>query len=67
MGDLVFVSKKGFSTEAPTTRLDSQYAGLWEVLEERGFSYVLDLPPWFKGKNLFHADRLVKASEDPLP
>ena len=67
VGDSVYVSKKGFVTEAPTTRLSSQYAGPWRILEERGHSYVLDTPASFKGKNLFHADRLRKAADDPLP
>ena len=65
--DYVFVKKKGFTTTAPTIRLDSQYAGPWRVVEERGHSYVLDLPSSFHGKNLFHADRLRKAAMDPLP
>lgn len=64
--DLVYVSKKGFTTEAPTTRLDSQYAGPWRIIKKRGHSYVLVVPKWFKGKNLFHADRLRKAANDPL-
>lgn len=65
--DKVYIRKKGFVTEAPTTRLDSQYAGPWRIKEVKGFSYVLDVPTWFKGSNLFHADRLRKASDDPLP
>ena len=44
IGDSVYVSKKGFTTEAPTTRMDSQYAELWKIVEERGYSYVLDIP-----------------------
>ena len=67
IGDSVFVRKKGFTTAAPTARLDSQYVGPWLIKEERGHSYVLDVPPWFKGKNLFHADRLRKAADDPMP
>jgi len=66
-GDKVYVRKKGFTTAAPTTRLDSQYAGPWKILEVRGHSYVLDVPPYFKGSNLFHADRLRKAPDNPLP
>ena len=65
--DSVYVSKKGFTTPAPTTRLDSQYAGPWRIIEERGHSFVLDVPASFKGKNLFHADRLRKAADNPLP
>ena len=67
VNDYVFVKKKGFPTTAPTTRLDSQWTGPWQILEERGYSYILDVPESFKGKNLFHADRLRKAAMDPLP
>jgi hypothetical protein len=67
VGDSVYVSKKGFTTPAPTTRLDSQYAGPWTIAAERGHSFVLEVPASFKGKNLFHADRLRKAADDPLP
>lgn len=65
--DKVYLKKKGFATDRPTTRLDSQWAGPFEIVEERGFSFVLDLPDTFRGKNLFHADRLRRASQDPLP
>jgi hypothetical protein len=67
VNDYVFLRKKGFATTAPTTRLESQWTGPWQVLEERGHSYVLDLPASFRGRNLFHADRLRKAATDPLP
>ncbi|KAI7908381.1 pol polyprotein [Pyricularia oryzae] len=67
VGDAVYVSKKGFSTEAPTTKLDSQNAGPWTILEEKGHSFILDTPAWYKGSKLFHASRLRKAATDPLP
>ena len=65
--DYVFLKKRGSTTTAPTTRLDSQWSGPWRIAKERGHSYVLDLPATFKGQNLFHADRLRKAATDPLP
>lgn len=65
--DMVFLNKKGFTTDRPTTRLDSQWIGPFKIMEERGHSYVLDMPDNFKGKNLFHADRLRKAPSDPMP
>jgi hypothetical protein len=67
VGDAVYVSKKGFSTEAPTTKLDSQNAGPWTIVDMKGHSFVLDTPPWYKGSKLFHADRLRKAAQDPMP
>jgi hypothetical protein len=66
-GDLVYLKKKGFSTTAPTTRLESQWLGPWTIKEVRGYSYVLDLPDNYKMSNLFHADRLRKADNNPLP
>jgi RNase H-like domain found in reverse transcriptase/Reverse transcriptase (RNA-dependent DNA polymerase)/Integrase zinc binding domain/Chromo (CHRromatin Organisation MOdifier) domain len=67
VGDCVYLKKKGFATNAPTTRLESQWAGPYRVTREIGHSFELDLPSTFKGKNLFHADRLRKAANDPLP
>lgn len=67
VGDAVYVSKKGFSTEAPTTKLDSQNAGPWTIVDVKGHSFVLDTPPWYKGSKVFHADRLRKAAQDPMP
>ncbi|CAJ2506473.1 Uu.00g006030.m01.CDS01 [Anthostomella pinea] len=67
VSDMVYVSKKGFLTEAPTTKLDSQNAGPWTIVEKRGHSFILDTPPWYKGSKLFHADRFQKAAQNPLP
>src|SRR4030081_3404031 len=67
VSDSVYVSKKGFTTPAPTTYLDSQYAGPWTIVAERGHSFVLDVPRSFKEKNLFHVDCLGRAADDPLP
>lgn len=66
-GEWVYLRKRGFRTDRPTTRLDNPWAGPFKIREERGFSFALDLPATFRGKNLFHADRLRKAAMDPLP
>jgi hypothetical protein len=66
VGDSVYVSKKGFTTPASTTRLHFQYAGPWTITAERGHSFMLDMPALFKGKNLVHADYLRKAANDLL-
>ena len=66
-GDLVFVKKKGFTTSATTTRLDSQWSGPYKILSESGHSFVVDMPESYKGSRLFHADRLRKAAGNPLP
>ncbi|KAI7908638.1 pol polyprotein [Pyricularia oryzae] len=63
------VNKKrrpGFSTEVPTTKLDSQNAGPWTIFEEKGHSFIFDTPAWYKGNKLFHASRLRKAPEPPV-
>ncbi|KAM4058539.1 his(2)-Cys(2) zinc finger domain-containing protein [Hirsutella rhossiliensis] len=41
--------------------------GPFVILEERGHSYALQLPESYKMKNLFHADRLRKAADNPCP
>ncbi|CCE33393.1 uncharacterized protein CPUR_07317 [Claviceps purpurea 20.1] len=58
--DSAHVSKKRFTTEAPT-------ASQWPLKEEKGFSHVLDTPDQQKKSKLFGADRLRKAADDPLP
>ncbi|KAI7910325.1 pol polyprotein [Pyricularia oryzae] len=60
VGNAVYVSKKGFSTEAPTTKLDSQNAGPWTIFEEKGHNFIFDTFAWYKGNKLFHASRLRK-------
>lgn len=65
--DYVYVSKKGMATDAPTTKLDSQWCGPWRIAKEIHGSFELDTPEWYKGSKLFHADRLRKAATDPLP
>jgi transposase InsO family protein len=67
VGDKVFVSRQGFATTAPTTRLGPQWAGPYEILEEKGHSFLVDMPDWYKGSTTFHADRLRKAAQNPLP
>ncbi|CAJ2510963.1 Uu.00g065880.m01.CDS01 [Anthostomella pinea] len=42
-------------------------AGPWTIVEKRGHSFILYTPPWYKGSKLFHADRLRKAAQNPLP
>ena len=62
----MFLKKKGFTTLSPTTRLDAQFVGPFRIVEERGYSFVLDLPESYKIPNLFYADRLRKVNNDPL-
>ena len=67
VGDFVYISRKGWSTDRPSTKLDHQRAGPFKILEMRGHSYVLDLPEHMKMGNVFSADRLRKAAMNPLP
>ena len=41
--DMVFISHKGLTTDSPTTHLSSQNARLFYILEQKGYSYILDL------------------------
>jgi hypothetical protein len=65
--DMVMVSKKGWSTDRPTTRLDSQFMGPFKIKERKGDSYLVDLPDSIKASHVIHASRLRKAPGDPLP
>jgi hypothetical protein len=64
--DMVMVSKKGWSTDRPTTRLDSQWAGPYEIKARKGDSFEVDLPESIKTSHTIHASRLRKAASDPL-
>lgn len=67
VGDKVFLRKKGFVTNSPTTKLDSQFVGPFKIIENRNGSFVLDLPNSYKMNNLFHASRLRRDPDNPLP
>ena len=67
VGDMVMVSKRGWATDRPTTRLDSQWAGPYRIVAARGFSYEVDLPESVRVSRTFHASQLRKAPVNPLP
>jgi hypothetical protein len=67
VGNLVMVQKKGWRTDRPTTRLDSQSAGPYKILARKGHSFEIDLPTSFKGSHVMHASRLRLFENDPLP
>ena len=66
VGDHVFITPKGFTTNRPSTKLDQQMYGPYLVTRMKGHSYEVALPPNMQMSNVFHADRLRKASP-PLP
>jgi len=58
---LVYVSRKGWTTDRPSVKLDRQNAGPYQIIAMKGHSYELRLPNYMKMSNVFHADRLRKA------
>ena len=67
VGDHVYITRKGWATDRPSTKFDYQLAGPFKILEMKGHSYVVDLPEHMKMDNVFSADRLRKAAMNPLP
>jgi transposase InsO family protein len=67
VGDSVYVTRKGWATGRPSLKLDHQLAGPFRITGMKGNSYELDLPLNMKMGNVFHADRLRKDPNNPLP
>lgn len=67
VGDKVWVSAKTWRTERPSKKLDYQQLGPYEIIAKEGHSFRLDLPPNIKVHPVFHASKLRKDSNDPLP
>src|SRR5215469_1658859 len=67
VGDFVYVSRKGWSTDRPSLKLSHQCAGPFKITGMSGYSYILDLPANMKMGNVFSADRLRKVVMNPLP
>ena len=67
IGDYVYVTRKGWTTDRPSVKLDRQLAGPYKIIGMKGHSYVLELPENMKMSNVFHADRLRKDPHNPLP
>jgi hypothetical protein len=67
VGNYVYVTRKGWTTDRPSEKLDRQLAGSYKIIGMKGHSYVLELPENMKMSNVFHADRLRKDPRNPLP
>jgi transposase InsO family protein len=67
VGDKVWVSTKGWRTERPSKKLDYQQAGPYEIVKKEGHSFRLALPANIKVHPVFHASKLRKDPDDPLP
>ena len=66
VGDLVWLSLKGYKTGRPNKKLDHQWTGPFKILERRGHSFRLDLPPQMKIHDVISPDKLRKSANDPL-
>jgi hypothetical protein len=67
VGDKVWVTTKHWHTDQPSKKLADQMAGPFEVLEQIGHSYKLRLPDSIKVHPVFHAKKLCKHPDNPLP
>ncbi len=66
--DWVYLSKDNLKVMGKKTRkFEMQNLGPFQILEKKGHSFLLDLPPHMRVHPVFHADRLRKAAMDPLP
>jgi len=65
--DYVWVATKDWVTDRPSRKLGYQQEGPYQILEKVGHSYKLDLPATNGVYPVFSADRLRKATNDPLP
>ena len=68
LGDKVFVLKRTWTTDQSSDVLTfplTQQAYTIKAL--RGHSFELDVPSDWRGTKVFHADRLRKFADDPLP
>jgi hypothetical protein len=61
VGDEVFVLREGWQSARPSRKLDWVWSGPYKVLEKRGESFKLDLPPTMRIRNVFPPGRLRKA------
>ena len=68
-GDRVIIVKRLWSTTTrPSDKLDfPNTRNHYEIIEKVGHSYRLELPQSWKGTDVFHADRLRKYDNNPLP
>lgn len=67
VGDEVFVRQKNWTSKRPSRKLDWQSRGPFPIVGMEGHSYRLQLPEHMKMNPVFHADRLRKASSNPMP
>jgi len=66
-GDLVWLVDPPWRSSRPSPKLDWRKHGPYRILGKEGHSYRLELPPSIRAHPVFHAEKLRKAAEDPLP
>lgn len=68
VGDHVFIVKKVWSTDRPSTKLDYPMTrNHYEIEAMKGHSFRLKVPHQWKGTRVFPADRLRLYPNNPLP
>jgi hypothetical protein len=67
VGDKVWVTTKNLKSSRPSHKLDYKQQGPYNVLAKKGHSYQLDLPPTMRVHSTFHAEKLRKDPNNPLP
>jgi transposase InsO family protein len=67
VGDKVWVTTKHWKSDRPSRKLGNQMEGPFEILEQRGHSFLLKLPETMKIHPVFHTEKLRKDPQNPLP
>ena len=63
----MWVTTKNLKSSRPSHKLDYKQQGLYNVLTKKGHSYQLDLLLTIRVHSTFHAEKLRKDLNNPLP
>ena len=64
--DYIQLSIKYYKLDQPSKKLDNQMIGPFQITEQVGHIYQLDLSLTMKIHNMFSPDKLQKAADNPL-